>query len=185
MSVTRSAALSLISYSGASIVLFFLFAAFMLEVYYLSIGLQAAYNLSATDAGVRLLPLIMTQIVILIASSRVIAKIGRFKWVIVAGPCFLALGSGLLYSVKYGTPIQHIYGFQVFMGVGIGLAMQNSMLAVQFELKDTPQYIAAGTGLVTFSESFFFVDLSWDPQMHPSIHPDPFISGCVAPLDVL
>jgi hypothetical protein len=141
-----------LTFSGTSIVLFFLFATFMIEVYYLSIGLQAAYNLSATDAGIRLLPLILTQIIILIASSRLIPLVGRFKWVIVAGPCFIALGSGLLYSVKYGTPIQHIYGFQVLMGVGIGLAMQNSMLAVQFELKDAPQYIAAGTGLVTFSE---------------------------------
>jgi hypothetical protein len=103
----------------------------MFEVYYLSIGMQAAYNLSATDAGVRLLPFILTQIIVLIASSRVIPFIGRFKYIIAAGPIFIAIGSGLLYSIKYGTPIQHLYGFQVFLGIGIGLSMQNSMLAVQ------------------------------------------------------
>lgn len=124
----------------------------MFEVYYLSIGMQAAYNLSATDAGVRLLPFILTQIIILIASSRLIPYIGRFKYIIAAGPVFIAIGSGLLYTVKYGTPIQHLYGFQVFLGIGIGLSMQNSMLAVQFELKKEPWLISAGVGLAVFRE---------------------------------
>jgi hypothetical protein len=125
----------------------------MFEIYYLSIGMQAAYNISATDAGVRLLPFILTQIITLIASSRIIPKIGRFKYIIAAGPIFIAIGSGLLYSIKYGTPIQHLYGFQVFLGVGIGLSMQNSMLAVQFELKKEPWMISAGVGLATFRTS--------------------------------
>lgn len=140
-------------YRGASIVLFFLFATFMFEVYYLSIGMQAAYNLSATDAGVRLLPFILTQIIVLIASSRVIPFIGRFKYIIATGPIFIAIGSGLLYSVKYGTPIQHLYGFQVFLGIGIGLSMQNSMLAVQFELKSQPFLISSGVGIAVFRMS--------------------------------
>jgi hypothetical protein len=125
----------------------------MFEVYYLSIGMQAAYNLSATDAGVRLLPFILTQIIILIASSRVIPFIGRFKYIIAAGPVFIAIGSGLLYTVKYGTPVQHLYGFQVFLGIGIGLSMQNSMLAVQFQLKKEPWLISAGVGIAVFRMS--------------------------------
>lgn len=103
----------------------------MFEVYYISLVLQAVYRNSATIAGVKLLPMILTQIVVLIGSSRVIPRLGRFKWVIVAGPCFLMLGCGLLYTVKYGVPENHILGFQALLGIGIGLAMQNSMLAVQ------------------------------------------------------
>ena len=122
----------------------------MLEVYYLSLAFQAVYHTSATGAGVKLLPLILVQVATLMASSRIIPLLGRFKWVIVAGPCFLALASGLLYSVKYGTSINHLYGYQVIMGIGIGLAMQNSMLAVQFELKAEPWLISAGTGLAVF-----------------------------------
>lgn len=128
----------------------------MLLVYYLSLAFQAVYNNSATIAGVKLLPLIMTQIVILIGSSRVIAKIGRFKYPIVAGPVFLLAGSGALYSVKYGTPENYLYGFEVLLGIGIGLAMQNSMLAVQFELKAEPWLIPAGTGISIFSKSSLF-----------------------------
>jgi hypothetical protein len=124
----------------------------MLEVYYLSVAYQAAYHTSATGAGVKLLPFILVQIAVLIASSRIIPILGRFKWIIVAGPCFLALGCGLLYTVKYGTPESHLYGFQVFLGVGIGLSLQNMMLAVQFELKNEPWFIPAGTGMAIFRE---------------------------------
>ena len=139
-------------YSGASILLFWLFGLFMAEVYYISVAFQSVYNISATGAGVRLLPFVMTQIVVLMASSRIVPKIGRFKYVILAGPVFLALGSILLYTVKYGTSISHLMGFEVFLGIGIGLSMQNTMLAVQFELKKEPHLISAGTGLSVFSE---------------------------------
>lgn len=58
-------------------------------------------------------------------SGRVlIPKLRRYKWVIVAGPAFLALGSGLLFTIKYGTPLARIYGFEVIVGVGIGLSLQ-------------------------------------------------------------
>jgi hypothetical protein len=122
----------------------------MLEVYYLSVAFQAVYHTSATGAGVRLLPFIMVQIVILIASSRIIPLIGRYKYVILAGPVFLAIGSGLLYSVKYGDSINHVMGFQVFLGIGIGLCLQNSMLAIQHQLKSEPWLISAGTGMGVF-----------------------------------
>lgn len=124
-------ALMRLSPSGAAIVLFCIFAVFMIEVYFLAIAFQAAYHTSATSAGVRLLPLILVQVFTLILSSRIIPKVGRFKWVIVAGPVFISIASGCLYTVKYGTPITHLYGFQVLLGVGIGMCMQNSMLAVQ------------------------------------------------------
>lgn len=136
--------------AGASIVLFFLFMVMMFIIYYLSLGFQAAYHTSATAAGVKLLPLILVQVFTLILSSRVIPLIGRFKWIIVAGPCFLMLACGLFYSVKYGTSIAHLYGYQVIFGIGIGLAMQNSMLAVQFDLKSQPWLISAGTGSAVF-----------------------------------
>lgn len=139
--------------SGASVVLFFLFAVFMLEVYYLSLAFQAIYNNSATQAGVKLLPFILVQIVILIASSRIIPLIGRFKYIIAAGPIFLAVGAGALYSVKYGTPENHVLGFEALLGVGIGLSLQNTMLAVQFELKKEPWLISAGTGIAVFCKS--------------------------------
>lgn len=120
------------------------------DVYYLSLALQTQWRYSATDAGVRLLPLIMVQIVVMIITSRLIPLLGYIKWIIVAGPCFIALGSGLLYSVHVNTPIGHVYGFQALVGVGIGMTLQNSMVSIQFDLREEPHLITMGTGAGTF-----------------------------------
>lgn len=135
---------------GAGICLSWLFAVFMLVVYYMSLNLQAVYHFSATAAGIRLLPMILTQVVALMVSARVIPLIGRFKWIIVCGPALLCIASGLLYSVKTGTSISHVYGYQVLIGVGIGMSMQNCMLAIQYDLKTQPRLISVGVGAGTF-----------------------------------
>ena len=150
----RTQSIRVLTDSGASVLLFCLFGSFMGTVYYLSLAFQAVYNNSATQAGVKLLPLILVQIVVLIGSSRVIPLIGRFKWIIAVGPVFLSIASGLMYTVKYGTPETHLLGFQALFGIGIGLAMQSSMLAVQFDLKKEPRLIPTGTGIATFGASF-------------------------------
>jgi len=139
--------------SGSSITAFSVFAVFTLIVYYISEGYQAVYHASATGAGVRLLPMILVQVFFLILSSRLIPRIGRFKPFLVIGPCFIALSTGLFYSVKYGTSEAHLYGYQVVLGTGIGLCLQNTSLSVQFELKSEPWLISAGTGMVIFSQS--------------------------------
>ena len=155
----------------------------MLEVYYISVAFQAVYHTSATGAGVRLLPFIMVQIVVLIASSRIIPLIGRYKYVIVAGPFFLALGAGLLYSVKYGDSVTHVMGFQVFLGIGIGLALQNSMLSIQHTLKSEPWLISAGTGLGVFRELFFPAVLLSSLSSQPSpLDPGYSLSNILAAL---
>ncbi|WVQ75390.1 hypothetical protein IAR50_005010 [Cryptococcus sp. DSM 104548] len=136
--------------AGAAIVCYCVFGVFMILVYYLSLTFQAVHNISATGAGVRLLPLILVQVVFLIASSRLIPKIGRFKPVVVAGPVFLSIASGLFYSIDYNTPLANLYGYQVLLGVGIGCCLQNSMIAVQHDLKKEPWLISLGTGLVVF-----------------------------------
>ncbi|BEJ13591.1 hypothetical protein CspHIS471_0307650 [Cutaneotrichosporon sp. HIS471] len=135
---------------GATIVLFFLFFVFMIDVYYLSLALQTQWRFSATAAGVRLLPLIMVQIVVMIITSRLIPLLGYVKWIIVTGPALTALGSGLLYTVHVDTPVAHLYGFQAIIGAGIGMTLQNAMVSIQFDLRDEPSLITMGTGVGTF-----------------------------------
>ncbi|WVQ84183.1 hypothetical protein IAT38_006333 [Cryptococcus sp. DSM 104549] len=135
---------------AACIVAFCVFGLFMILVYYLSLTFQAVHHTSATGAGVRLLPLILVQVVTLIISSRVIPIIGRFKPVIVCGPIFIAIAAGLFYSISYTTPIANLYGYQVILGIGIGMCLQNIMVAVQHDLKSEPWLISLGTGLTVF-----------------------------------
>ncbi|KAF8308091.1 MFS general substrate transporter [Clavulina sp. PMI_390] len=130
--------------AGAAILCIFMWAVFMLCVYYLSEGA------SATNAGISLLPQIGTQIFVLIVSGRVIARFGRSHWIIVAGPIFLGVSSGLLYSVRYPKSKSYYMGYSSIMGVGIGLLLQNTIIAVQYVFHAQPQLISVGTGTVTF-----------------------------------
>ncbi|EJT50075.1 aflatoxin efflux pump AFLT [Trichosporon asahii var. asahii CBS 2479] len=131
-------------------VLFTLFAVYMIAVFYASVWLQSVYGFTATEAGVRLLPLILSQVLVLIITSRVVPRIGRFKFFIVAGPVLLAAGSGGLYGFKYGSPLATLYGLQVLIGAGTGCAMQNASLSIQCELRSEPKLIPAGMGIGTF-----------------------------------
>ncbi|WVQ84184.1 hypothetical protein IAT38_006334 [Cryptococcus sp. DSM 104549] len=135
---------------GTCIVAFCVYGLFMVIAYYLSLAFQAVHHTSATGAGVRVLPLILVQVVTLIALSRVIPIIGRFKPVIVCGPIFISIAAGLFYSISYATLIANLYGYQVILGVGIGMCLQNIMIAVQYDLGSEPWLISLGTGLTVF-----------------------------------
>ncbi|KAK8846517.1 hypothetical protein IAR55_005603 [Kwoniella newhampshirensis] len=138
------------SIAGALIVSASVAGIMMILIYYLSLAYQAVYHSSATGAGVRLLPLILVQVFALIFSSRIIPIIGRYKYVIASGPAIITIACGLFYSVKVDTSEAHLYGYQALFGIGIGMCIQNAMMAVQQELKREPKLIALGTGLAAF-----------------------------------
>ncbi|KAL7413029.1 major facilitator superfamily domain-containing protein [Mrakia frigida] len=123
---------------------------FMAVVLYISISFQAVNGHSATRAGTDLLPMIVVQTVLIVAMGRIVAKFGRYKWIIVAGPLIMALGCGLVYSANALTQFAHVLGFIVLIGVGVAFFLQNVMVAAQVELKTEPRLIARGVGMVNF-----------------------------------
>ncbi|KAF8304792.1 MFS general substrate transporter [Clavulina sp. PMI_390] len=136
--------------TGAAFLNIFMWAVYVVAIYYLSEAYQAIYNASATNAGISLLPQIATQIFVLIFSGRIIARFGRSHWIIVAGPVFLTIGSGLLYSAGYPKPKHYYMGYSSILGFGIGLVLQNSIIAVQYVFHKQPKLMSIATGTVTF-----------------------------------
>jgi hypothetical protein len=56
-----------------------------------------------------------------------------FSWhTLVIAPIFLAVGSGLFYSINDHTSNANLIGYQILAGIGIGLGMQNVMMAIQY-----------------------------------------------------
>ena len=73
----------------------------------------------------------------------------------------MAIGAGLLSTFEPGTGHSKWIGYQVIFGMGVGLGMQQPMIAVQtvLELKDVP----TGTAVVVFVQSLggaLFVSVS-------------------------
>ncbi|KAK4051704.1 hypothetical protein OIO90_004654 [Microbotryomycetes sp. JL221] len=125
----------------------------LVDIYYLPIFYQVTRQASATKSSLDILALMLSIVLSVIIAGQIVGRVlYRFWPFLVAGPVFLAIGSGLLYTIDETTSAAKIIGYQILTGVGIGSVMQNSLLAMQVEFRDTPKLLAQGTGLASFSQ---------------------------------
>jgi len=67
-------------------------------------------------------------------------------------PVFLSIGSGLLYSINQDTSNAKIIGYQILCGVGVGMGMQNALMAMQVEFQHQPSLIGQATSMASFAQ---------------------------------
>ncbi|KAJ7168875.1 ABC transporter [Mycena filopes] len=124
----------------------------LLFSYYIPIYYQAARAHSATKSGIDLLPFMLSVVISVISSGQLVGKFGYYWPFLLGAPVFLAVGSGLLYTLDTTTSAASIIGFQILAGVGTGLGMQNSLLAIQVEFKDAPRLLGQATSMASFAQ---------------------------------
>ncbi|KAJ7237563.1 putative transporter [Mycena haematopus] len=124
----------------------------LLISYYIPIFYQAVQGRSATKSGIDLLPFMLGFVLTVLLSGQIVSKIGYYWPFVLVAPIFLAIGSGLLYTINPGTSSAQITGFQILAGVGIGMGMQNALLAVQVEFRSVPRLIGQATAMTSFSQ---------------------------------
>ena len=125
---------------------------FLLFAYYIPIFYQAARHKSATASGVALLPFLMGTVISVIGAGQVVGLFGYYWPFCVASPIFLAIGSGLLYTLSPSTSAATLIGFQILCGLGVGLGFQNSLLAIQVEFNDAPALLSQASSMATFGQ---------------------------------
>ena len=115
----------------------------------LPLYLQIIQGNSATDAGLKLIPLMLGILTFTITSGRLITKTGKYKKYPVIGSVLMTLGIFLMSTAGVSTPYWQIALFAVVIGGGLGLSMQTVVIAVQnaVEFKDL--------GIATSSNTFF------------------------------
>ncbi|KAF7360634.1 Major facilitator transporter-like protein [Mycena venus] len=128
--------------------------------YYTPIFFQAVRHHSATKSGLDLLPFMLSVVVSIIGSGQIVDSRRRsptfptptwYSWhFLVIAPIYLAVGSGLLYTLSGTSSSSKITGFQILTGMGTGMTMQNVLLAMQVEFKDKPNLLAQATSMATF-----------------------------------
>ncbi|MEU2514033.1 MDR family MFS transporter [Streptomyces syringium] len=112
---------------------------------------QLARGESPTMSGVMTIPMIAGLFISSTVSGQIITKTGRWKnWVVVGG-VLLTAGLGLLGTMRYDTPYWHLAAYMVLMGLGIGMMMQNLVLAAQNQV--APEDLGAASSVVTFFRS--------------------------------
>lgn len=112
---------------------------------------QLARGESPTMSGILTIPMIGGLFVSSTVSGQVITKTGKWKAWLVSGGVLLTAGLGLLGTLRYDTPYWHIAVFMVLTGLGLGMMMQNLVLAAQNQV--APEDLGAASSVVTFFRS--------------------------------
>ncbi|MCF1596954.1 MDR family MFS transporter [Streptomyces muensis] len=116
---------------------------------FLSQYFQVSLGKSATIAGLMSLPMIMGLLVSSTIAGQLISARGKWKVYLVAGAAIMTAGLGLLSTIGADTHFGLLSIYMAVLGIGVGMLMQNLVLAAQ---NDVP---AAELGAATSVLSFF------------------------------
>jgi MFS family permease len=116
---------------------------------FLSQYFQFSLGKSPTVAGLMSLPMIFGLLVSSTVAGALITKYGRWKAYLVWGAIVMTAGMLLLSRIGADTSVVMVSVYMVVLGVGVGMLMQNLVLAAQ---NDVP---AAELGAATSSVTFF------------------------------
>ena len=137
------------TFTLTSIIGFIIGAGMFGAIIMLPLYLQIIQGNSATEAGLKLIPLMLGILTFTVTSGRMITKTGRYKKYPVAGTVIMSLGIFLMSTAGVDTPYWQIALFAVVVGGGLGLCMQTIVIALQnaVDFKDL--------GIATSSNTFF------------------------------
>lgn len=127
-------------------------ASFFVMAYFIPIWFQAVRGASAVRSGIDLLPFMISIIGSIMAGGWACSKIGYYNPFMFAPITLGAAGAGLIYTWDIDTPTSKQIGYQVLYGIGVGLGIQQAIVAVQAASKNVD--IPSGIALLCFSENF-------------------------------
>ncbi|MFB9322323.1 MDR family MFS transporter [Cryptosporangium minutisporangium] len=102
---------------------------------FLSQYFQIARGNSPTASGLMTLPMIGGLFLASTLSGKIITATGKWKRFLVAGAFLVTVGFALMGTARADTPYWHLALFMALIGVGLGMTMQNLVLAVQNTVK--------------------------------------------------
>lgn len=118
---------------------------------FLSQYMQVARGKSATMSGVLTIPMIAGQFLASTVSGALISRSGRYKRYMITGAIALTTGLALMSTIDYHTNMALIGVFLFILGAGMGMLMQNLVLAAQNSLSTSE--VSTGTSTVAFFRS--------------------------------
>jgi EmrB/QacA subfamily drug resistance transporter len=113
--------------------------------------LQISRGYSPTAAGLLTIPMVAGLLLSSTVSGLLITRTGRWKGFLLAGSILVVTGFGLLSAIDHETNMVLLGGFLFVLGVGIGMTMQNLVLAVQNTVAATD--LGAASSAVAFFRS--------------------------------
>jgi EmrB/QacA subfamily drug resistance transporter len=124
---------------------------FLLLVYFLPIWFQAVKGASAVKSGIMNLPMVLSLVLVSIISGIGVTLVGYYAPLMIVSSILAATGAGMLSTFKPDSGHALWIGYQCLTGVGIGLGMQQPLIAVQTVL-DISQ-VPVGTSVIIFVQT--------------------------------
>jgi EmrB/QacA subfamily drug resistance transporter len=115
----------------------------------LPLYMQVVKGYTASDAGIKLIPLMLGILTMSIYSGKSITKHGHYKRYPVTGTAIMTVGLLLMTRLQVDTPYWQVAIYAILVGMGLGLSMQTIVIALQnsVEMRDM--------GVATSSNTFF------------------------------
>lgn len=124
---------------------FFIYGTFLVHAYYLPIWFQAIKNDTAIMSGVSLIAYVIGNALFSVIAGISVSKIGYFAPPAIIGAAIGTVGCGLLSTLQVDSGPAQWVGYQVVTSAGLGMAVQQGVIAVQtvLTLEQIPIGIAA------------------------------------------
>ncbi|KAH8719808.1 Efflux pump roqT [Beauveria bassiana] len=112
---------------------------------------QTIQGVSAVQAGIKVLPLLLATVICSVVSGAMVSRFGTYNYVIVPCMVLFSVGAGLITTFDVHTPLREWFGYQVLAGLGVGAGFQIAAVVVQTVLPQ--EWIPVGTACVQFFQS--------------------------------
>ncbi|MBG0739596.1 MFS transporter [Paeniglutamicibacter antarcticus] len=115
---------------------------------YLGQYYQVSRGATPTEAGLLTMPMIAGNLIGSVGAGQLVSRFGKWKAYLVGGATLLIVGLGFAGTIDHSTDLFLVGTYTFIFGLGLGMMMQNLVLAVQntVAVKD----IGAASGSVAF-----------------------------------
>ncbi len=118
-------------FSAANLALFFLGGAFLSILIFLPLFMVNVVGVSATSAGVSLIPLSLGLVFGSIVAGQLVSRVGHYKLFMLGGGAILLVGTLLLSSMSADVSYLRVTLYMVICGLGLGPSFPLYTLAIQ------------------------------------------------------
>ena len=116
---------------------------------YMPTYLQMVYGKTATESGLLLIPMVVGIMATALPSGQLISRTGRYKIYPILGTAVVGVTVLLMSTLDTSTSIVVVCGYLFLLGAGVGLIVQNLVLAVQ------NAFPPSDVGTATSANNFF------------------------------
>jgi EmrB/QacA subfamily drug resistance transporter len=121
---------------------------FYLGVFFLPVFFQEVGGVDATESGLLLIPTMIGTAMATTFAGRRVERTGRYRMWPILGGVIMTIGALALTTVELDTSVAVVAGMGAIVGIGIGCAMQTSILAVQNAVDPADMGMGTGTALL-------------------------------------